>query len=324
MSVVKYHYNPKTFQYERARVSFKDVLWYIAGLIFTGLLLCGAMVVVHDSLVESKTEQSLRRENELFKKHKPILAQKLAEVENKLTGLKKDDKQLYVRLFNAEPPESSSKSSTLSKEQVLLADVSEFKTLLYVLKEKSEKLKAKSVGGNSSFGGKIKITKDQLEMIGSIPSIQPIANDQLDLLVSGFGERINPFHKGNYIHPGIDFAAPRGTAVFATAPGRITAVRQTNLQAGYGNYIDVTHGNGFTTRYAHLEDISVKKGQLVLKGQSIGTVGSSGGSVAPHLHYEVMRDGEPVDPVQFLMEGLTSEQHTKLIQLGVKQNQSLD
>ncbi|MBA4054302.1 MAG: peptidase M23 [Marivirga sp.] len=324
MSVVKYHYNPKTFQYERARITIKDVMWYISGLLFTGLLLCGGTIVIRDSLIESDTEQALRLENELLKKHKPVLVQQLSEVEGKLIGLKEDDEQLYTRLFNSKPPESSSPISTLSKGQVLLADVSEFRTLLDVLKTKSEKLKAKSAESNSVFGYNINITRDKLGMLGSIPSLQPIANDQLDLLVSGFGERINPFHKGNYTHPGIDFAAPRGTSVFVTAPGRVTALNRTNLQAGYGNYIEVTHGNGFVTRYAHLEDITIKKGQTVVKGQVIGTVGSSGGSVAPHLHYEVIRDGEPVDPIQFLLEGLTSEQYTMLIQLGMKQNQSLD
>jgi murein DD-endopeptidase MepM/ murein hydrolase activator NlpD len=196
--------------------------------------------------------------------------------------------------------------------------------LLDVLKSKAEKLKAISSASNVSFGNKIWITKEQLDGIGSIPSIQPIANAQLDLLVSGFGERINPFHKGKYKHPGVDFAAPRGTPVFATAPGKVIVVKRTRLQAGYGNYIDVDHGNGFVTRYAHLEAIKVHKWQNIDKGKVIGTVGNSGGSVAPHLHYEVIREGEPVNPVHHLMEGLTSEQHSALFKLSMKQNQSLD
>jgi murein DD-endopeptidase MepM/ murein hydrolase activator NlpD len=324
MSVVKYHYNPKTFKYERARSSVRDVLWYISGLLFISSVLSVGMITAHDSILETDTERALRQENELLKKHRPAIAQQLSEIETKLAGLKEDDVLLYTRLFNSKPPESSSPISTISKEQVLLADASEFKTLLDVLKSKSERLKEKSVQGNASFGKRIRITKDQLDMLGYIPSIQPIANDQLDLLVSGFGERINPFHKGNYTHPGIDFAAPRGTSVFVTAPGRITVVNRTNLQAGYGNYIEVMHESGFMTRYAHLEEIHVRKGQFVAKGKVIGTVGSSGGSVAPHLHYEVIRDGEPVNPIQYLIEGLTSEQYTKLLLLGIKQNQSLD
>lgn len=324
MSVVKYQYNPKTFQYERARVTLRDIAWYICGLLFTGLLFSGGMIAIHDSLTESETEKALLVENELLKKHKPVLVRQLAEVEDKLVALEKNDRHLYARLFNAAPPESAPPVNTLSREQVLLADASSFRQLLDVVKTRSESLKEKSLAGNNSFGDRIRVTKDHLDMLASIPSIQPISNDQLDLLVSGFGERINPFHKGNYHHPGIDFAAARGTSVFSTAMGRVSAVSRTNLQAGYGNYVEITHGNGFVTRYAHLGEISVRKGQTVVKGQVIGTVGSSGGSVAPHLHYEVIRDGEAVDPVHYLIEGLRSEQYAELLQLGIKKNQSLD
>jgi len=324
MPTIKYHYNPKTFQYERARLSVRDVLWYISGLLFTGLILCGGMVAVHDSLVETETERALRLENKLLQKHKPILEQQLAAIDLTLLGLKEEDKLLYAKLFNSNPPESSSPPSTISKEQALLADASSFRTLLDVLRSESERLTEKSTMSNASFGNQIRITKDQLDVIGSIPSIQPIANVQLDLLVSGFGERINPFHKGRYHHPGVDFAAPRGTAVTVTASGRVIAVNRTTLQAGYGNFIDVDHGNGFVTRYAHLEEINVRRWQNIVKGMVIGTVGSSGGSVAPHLHYEVIRDGDPVDPAHYLMEGLTSEQHSVLLKLSIKQNQSMD
>lgn len=321
---IKYHYNLKTFQYERARPSVKVVLWYISRLLFTGLLLCGVMIAVHDSLLESETERALRLENNILEKHKPILEQQLAAIGLTLTGLKEEDKMLYARLFSSNPPESSSLTSTISKEQALLADASSFNVLLDVLKSKSEKLMEKSSASNASFGNRIRITKEQLDGIGSIPSIQPIANTQLDLLVSGFGERINPFHKGKYNHPGVDFAAPRGTAVFSTAPGKVIVVKRTTLQAGYGNYIDVDHGHGFVTRYAHLEEINVHRRQSIAKGEVIGTVGNSGGSVAPHLHYEVIREGEPVNPTYHLMEGLTSEQHSAFLKLSIKQNQSLD
>jgi len=324
MSSVKYYYNPKTFRYERARLSIKDLLWYVTGLLFTGLLLGGGMLVAHDSLIESDTERSLRIENKLLDKHKSILEEQLASVNASLTGLKNEDKVLYASLFNRKPPETNPVNTTISREQALLADASEFRVLLGTLELKSKKLWKQSVQSNTTFGNRIHLTTAHLDFVSSIPSIQPIANTQLDFLVSGFGERINPFHKGKYNHPGVDFAAPRGTDVFVTAPGRVISVKRTNLQAGYGNYVDVNHGNGFITRYAHLDEIRVSGGQKLVKGKIIGTVGSSGGSIAPHLHYEVIRDGEPVDPVYYLLEGLSSEQHNALLSLSHIQNQSLD
>lgn len=324
MSDIKYHYNQKTFRYERARVTIKDVLWYVSGLLFTALIICGVALVVHDYFIETENEQLLEVENGLLKKHRHILEEDLTNVEAALATLKKVDSDLYERIFNAEAPKALPVATSISREQALLADASGFRELLDVLKTKSELLTARSSNSNEAFGNTIHISKEQLEILQSIPSIQPINNQELTLLVSGFGERINPFHKGNYHHPGVDFTAARGTEVFAAAPGRIVNVNRTNLQAGYGNYIDVDHGHGFVTRYAHLDEVKVHRGQKVSKGMVIGTVGSSGGSIAPHLHYEIIRDGEQVDPSPYMMEGLTSEQHNTLLKLSVKQNQSLD
>ena len=324
MSDIKYHYNPKTFRYERARITFKDTLWYVSCLLFTALVICAVAIVIHDYLIETENERLLSIENNLLKKHRPVLEEDLNNVEATLVNLKEADKDLYVRIFNTDAPTSSPLTTNISREQALLADASGFRELLTILKTKSESLKAKSSRTNEEFGNTIHISTEQLEILQSIPSIQPVNNPNLDLMVSGFGERINPFHKGNYQHPGADFAAARGTEVFAAASGRVINLNRTSLQAGYGNYIDIDHGHGFVTRYAHLEDIKVRRGQKVTKGFVIGTVGNSGGSIAPHLHYEIIREGEQVNPTPYMMEGLTSEQHNTLLKLSVIQNQSLD
>jgi murein DD-endopeptidase MepM/ murein hydrolase activator NlpD len=324
MSDIKYQYNPKTFRYERSRIAIKDVLWYVSGLFTTALILCGVAIAIHDYWIETENERRLVIENNLLKKHKPVLEENLTKVEATLVNLKNADRDLYVRIFNTEAPEYSPLTASMSREQALLADASGFRELLRVVKTKSEILTAKSSRSNRSFGNTIHISNEQLEILQSIPSIQPVNNPQLDLLVSGFGQRINPFHKGNYEHPGVDFAAARGTEVLAAASGRVINVNRSSLQAGYGNYIDVDHGHGFVTRYAHLEDIKVHRGQKVAKGVTIGTIGNSGGSIMPHLHYEIIRDGEQVNPTPYMMEGLTSEQHNTLRKLSVKQNQSLD
>ena len=324
MSDIKYQYNPKTFRYERSRISIKDVLWYVSGLLTTALILGGVAIAIHDYWIETENERLLVIENNLLKKHKPVLEEDLTKIEATLVTLKDSDRDLYVRIFNTEAPEYSPLAASISREQALLADASEFRELLNILETKSELLTAKSSNTNRAFGDAIHISNEQLETLQSIPSIQPVNNPQLDLLVSGFGERINPFHKGNYEHPGVDFAAARGTEVFTAASGRVININKSSLQAGYGNYIDVDHGHGFVTRYAHLEEIKVHRGQKVVKGNTIGTIGNSGGSIMPHLHYEIIRDGEQVNPTPYMMEGLTSEQHNTLRKLSVNQNQSLD
>jgi murein DD-endopeptidase MepM/ murein hydrolase activator NlpD len=163
-----------------------------------------------------------------------------------------------------------------------------------------------------------------LNKLKHLPSISPIPEIEADKLVSGFGKRINPFHKGIYQHDGIDFAMPAGTTVVATAPGTILRANTSNQVAGFGNYVEIDHGNGIITRYAHLADLNVRYGQSVAKGQKIGTVGSSGGSIAPHLHYEVIRGGVNVNPVHYVVGTYSSTFYNNLVQASEKRNQSLD
>jgi murein DD-endopeptidase MepM/ murein hydrolase activator NlpD len=151
-----------------------------------------------------------------------------------------------------------------------------------------------------------------------------VKNLKEENLVSGFGVRINPFHKGNYRHEGIDIALPKGTEVLAAGDGRVSYFSNSNLEAGFGSYLEIDHGTGVVTRYSHLEKISVKWGQKIKQGQVIGLSGSSGGSVAPHLHYEVIKNGKNQDPLIYIIEGITSAQHQQLALKSKVQNQSLD
>jgi murein DD-endopeptidase MepM/ murein hydrolase activator NlpD len=143
-------------------------------------------------------------------------------------------------------------------------------------------------------------------------------------LVSGFGARINPFHKGNYHHDGIDIALPRGTEVHATGAGRVVSMGASQMEAGFGSYVEIEHGFGLVTRYAHLDHVAVTWGQKITQGQVIGMSGSTGGSVAPHLHYEIMKYGKSVDPLYYLVEGISAAEHQKLAEKSKVPNQSLD
>jgi murein DD-endopeptidase MepM/ murein hydrolase activator NlpD len=156
------------------------------------------------------------------------------------------------------------------------------------------------------------------------PSLAPIEGMSAAQLTSGFGDRVNPFHKGTYHHEGIDLTYPRGTPVVAAGTGTVSAVKRSELQAGYGNYIEIDHGHGFVTRYAHLEEIVVRSGQHLEKGTKIGTVGNSGGSIAPHLHYEILLKGKQVNPVLYMIEGFSPTQYSIMLQKSKQQNQSLD
>jgi murein DD-endopeptidase MepM/ murein hydrolase activator NlpD len=159
------------------------------------------------------------------------------------------------------------------------------------------------------------------EYWSSIPAIQPILNKDLNLLASGFGMRLHPILKVKKMHTGVDFTAPKGSPIYSTGDGIVSLVA--TEFGGYGKYVEIDHGFGFVTRYAHMNDFSVKKGQRVKRGDKIGTVGNTGSSTAPHVHYEVMKDGRYVNPVNYFFKDLTPAEYDKILELASRENQSL-
>lgn len=324
MSLSKYYYNPETCRYEPTRISIVNILGVSILFCLTTVLILMGSLFLHSKFFITEKALALRKENITIKKHHASLQREVASVETVLTNLKQQDAVLHEKLFETPLVNDLSPIDSEEKEKILLADASGFTSLVKILKNKSDALRKKSTEHDAHFS-QLEVTSNELSLLMSTPSTQPVENTELVKLVSGFGTRINPFHKGNYHHPGADFAAPRGTPVVATGNGRvIDNTTGSTLQAGYGNYVEIDHGNGIITRYAHLEDVMIKKGQYVAKGTAIGTVGMSGGTVAPHVHYEIMRDWEQVNPVPFMMENLNSTAYAELLKLGNKKNQSLD
>ncbi|MEO5602466.1 MAG: M23 family metallopeptidase [Cyclobacteriaceae bacterium] len=324
MRYTTYRYNPQTCQYERVKVRAKNVLWYGLGVFVLATSMLSGLLLVHDIVVNTETEKKLRKENRAFKEHHKILSSHLNELQPTLTSLQNKDQALHYKFFGSQAVVPEMNTQSISKENVLLADAAGFRSLVNLVKKTSQQLLAESSEKNRYFRSEWSIRKPKPEVMGSLPTRQPFEKWQPDMLISGFGLRINPYHKGLYEHVGIDIAVPRGTTIHATASGIIKEVKKSELQAGYGNYIEIDHSNGIVTRYAHLQDIRVGYGKKVNKGELIGTVGTSGGSIAPHLHYEILRNGENVDPIYYIIEGLSSDQHERLTSVSHQQNQSLD
>ena len=159
-------------------------------------------------------------------------------------------------------------------------------------------------------------------MLASIPAIQPVSNKDLSRMASGFGYRIHPIYKTRRLHAGMDFSAKTGTPIYATGDGKIFKVSKT--RKGYGNYVIIDHGYGYKTLYAHMSKFIVKKGQSVKRGETIGFVGNTGTSVAPHLHYEVHKNGRKIDPVNFYYNDLNAEEYEKMRIISSQSNQSFD
>jgi murein DD-endopeptidase MepM/ murein hydrolase activator NlpD len=324
MRYTTYRYNTDTCQYERVKVNFKNVISYCVGVLATAAAMLIGLLLLHDVVVNTETEKKLRKENRALREHHSILSSHLNELQPELTALQNKDQLLHFKFFGSQPALPVENTITTAKEKLLLADAGSFRTMLVSFKKETQALITESSRTSRYFDSELKMGTKEMDLVNSLPTLQPFEGWKSEMVISGFGLRVNPFHKGLYEHIGIDIAMPRGTPVIATAAGVITELKRSDLQAGYGNYIEIDHGHGLITRYAHLQDIQVSYGRKIAKGAVIGTVGSSGGSIAPHLHYEILRHGKNVDPTIYMMEGLTSDEHHQLAFMSHQQNQSLD
>jgi murein DD-endopeptidase MepM/ murein hydrolase activator NlpD len=305
------------------KISFFNVLITILSYSAFGVLFFAALLLLQNYIIETPSEKLLRTENKALQQHKIILTSQLQQSESQLEELKKQDQELYEKLFEAQLPQDEHLSVN-KREEILIAGTRDFNETINDLNARFNDLFTSAKTSNELFHASASVKKEDLPTLFTIPSIIPVENFDLSKLVSGFGTRINPFHKGHYHHDGVDIASARGTLVLAAGHGKVIMTKRSDLLAGFGNYVEIDHGHGVITRYSHLEDIGVHIGQKIKKGQAIGSVGSSGGSIAPHLHYEVIQDGANIDPIKYFAEGIRAEDFRELVIKSKKQNQSLD
>lgn len=326
MARIKYYYDTETCKYERVKVSTWDVLLNLLGFLTVALILAVGIVILYNTYFESPKEAQLRKENEELKFHYEILEKEMNKVSQMLATLQERDDNIYRVIFEAEPIPPTIRAAGVGgadRYKNLIEKGLEREELIVRNFKKIDKLKKQMYIQTTSYDDILKMAKNKNDMLASIPAIQPIPNKELTRLASGFGQRIHPIYKARRMHWGIDFAAPRGTPVYATGDGKIKMAKTSIRKVGYGNQIEIEHGYGYITKYAHLQAIVVKKGEEVKRGQLIGYVGSTGGSTAPHVHYEIIKDGKKIDPIQFLIQDVTDEEYQKLLELASRENQSL-
>ncbi len=312
-----YRYNRKTLRYERVRFSIWRFISSFVSYLCFGILFFFTLNVLQNLIIETDEERALKDENEKLVTYQASIASQLEESKKLLLALKNQEAELYEQLFEA--PREKSKEAPQA-----LPDPENMSAQIEYLQGISSKVKSEASSKNDLFATYIDIDKEDVPKLFNLPSAQPINGISSESLISGFGIRINPFHKGKYHHDGLDFGFPKGTEVTAAGNGKVLSFSITNLNAGLGNYIDIDHGNGIVSRYAHLQDVNVTWGQKIVKGQKIGTVGSSGGSAAPHLHFEILKNGKSVNPMIYMVDGIDAKAHEQLVNKSKKLNQSLD
>ncbi len=324
MARIKYYYDTETCKYERVKVGTWDIVLNLLGFLSVSVVIATIMVLVHNTYFESPKEAALKKENEELQLYYDILNQEMTDAQKMLEALQKRDDDIYRVINEAEPIPSTIREGGIGgtdRYKKLLEQGLEREELVLSTLQKIERLKKQMYIQTKSYDEIVALAKSKDKMYASIPAIQPITNKELTRLASGYGMRIDPIYKVRRMHTGVDFSATRGTPIYSTGDGVVKKV--STHYGGYGKEVLIDHGYGYVTRYAHMSDFNVKKGQKVKRGECIGYVGSTGKSTAPHLHYEVIKNGKKVNPVHYFYNDLNEDEYQKILELSSIENQSL-
>jgi murein DD-endopeptidase MepM/ murein hydrolase activator NlpD len=296
----------------------------LAGFVTLAFLLALCIVPLYNRYFQSTAEALLRKENDELRMYYEMMNKEMKQANRVLADLRERDDNIYRIIFEAEPVASSVRAvgvGGVNHYKQLLEKGLEREDMILDVMQKIDKLKKQMYVQTKSYDEIIKLAKSKEQMFASIPAVQPLENKGLTRLASGFGMRIHPIYKVKRMHTGLDFAAQKGTPIYATGDGVVSKVARN--AGGYGNEIQINHGYGYVTLYAHLSEFAVREGQKIKRGECIGYVGSTGSSTAPHLHYEVMHNGAKVNPVHFFFNELSPGEYQQMLEMASVENQSL-
>jgi murein DD-endopeptidase MepM/ murein hydrolase activator NlpD len=323
MSKSKYRFNPETLQLEAVRISAGQRVQ--KGIIYIGMVLMvsgTAFFLLTGSLI-SPGESKLTRKINNMNLYYESVNKDLDQMEKQLAAMQIQDDSIYRTIFEAEPLKKSIREAGFGgsdryKDLKKMPNADLVVSIAQRLDILTNRMKVQS----RSYNDLSKMAVNKKHMLASMPAIQPISNHNLERTSSGWGFRIHPIYKIRKFHYGIDFVAVTGTDVYTTGDGVIEKV--TSSHDGYGNCIVVNHGFGFKSLYGHLNGFHVTEGQTVKRGDVIGYVGSTGASTAPHLHYEVIRNNEKVNPVDYFFNDLSADEYDRMIKISSNPQQSFD
>lgn len=314
-----YHFNPNTLAFEKVKLSFKQVFKRVIWVFASGIAFALIFVWIGFYVIDSPKVKILERENNELRQEVEYLNSRMEMMSDVLLDIEDRDDNVYRTIFEADPvPASERYPLILDDNRFDSISRSEAYTLLKNANKKADKLTVRLAVQSKSLKELEKIADNKTEMLTSIPAIRPLKN--MYSVTSGFGKRYHPILKRLRTHTGVDITAPKGTPVYATADGTVTSE---SPGGGYGLTIVINHGYTYKTLYAHLSKKAVKPGQKVKRGQVIGYVGSTGMSTGAHLHYEVIKNGQRVNPVYYFNAEITPEEYNKLLQSSKRVNQAL-
>lgn len=312
MARIKYYFNTETLQYEKVRTSPREWAWTIAAFLLLAAAFGGLIVVLFRDLLLSGTEARIRKENEELKFYYELLQKDMAEQAKVLSAMQARDEQVYRTLFGSQPLERDARLGLSERYQRALDREVKNQEIVWEAIRKAEALRSSLFQQAKSLEQITQLAQRKQDMLAHLPAIQPVRKSE-SYLASGFGTRIDPVYHTRKFHSGMDFVAKPGVKIFATGDGVVENAGYLASYSGYGLCVVVDHGFGYKTLYAHMSKALVKAGKKVKRGDVLGLVGSTGKSVGPHLHYEVIKDGERINPVNFYFNDLSPGEYQKIL-----------
>ena len=292
MSKVKYYYDSENLAYRkiktRKRIKFGVIILFLLAAALFGFL--SFIILLNTPYFETPKDRLQTREIEHLRLNYALLNKKMDQLNAVVDAIEDRDNNLYRVYFNKSAiPDSIRKEGFLGKNRYKILEGYDNSQLVINTTKRIDVLSKELAIQSKSLDDILKLADAKSDLLAAIPAIQPVRNENLKQMASGFGYRTDPFTKARKMHEGMDFTAKTGTPIYATGDGVVA--RADNTASGYGNHIVIRHGFGYETLYAHLSKYKARAGQRVKRGDVIGYVGSTGRSEGPHLHYEVHKDG---------------------------------
>jgi murein DD-endopeptidase MepM/ murein hydrolase activator NlpD len=325
MSKVKYYYDSENLAYKRIRTKKRKkfayvVLFLLSSALFGFLIF---LLLINTSYFETPKDKIQAREIEALALNYKVLNKKIDLMNEVLEAIENRDNDIYRIYFNATPISEEERKAGFGGVN-RYKDLQGYNNseLLENTTKRVDILTKELVIQSKSLDEIVALAKKKEKLLAAIPAIQPVKNEDLKHMASGYGYRSDPFTKIRKFHYGMDFTARTGTPIYATGDGVV--YKADASLSGYGNHIEINHGYGYKTLYAHLSKYKCRPGQRVKRGDIIGYVGSTGRSQAPHLHYEVLKNGERVNPLNFYYGSISAKEYIEIAKLANQENQSLD
>ena len=310
-------FDKKNFTFSEATKSIWSVIVYVVAMVLSSVSICVIAYFLIAVVFSTRTERRLREEIDSLKTEYREIASREGLIGDVITGLQVKDSKIYEEMFNSEAPNVDPVGNL---DMFFGSDTIPDEKLISYTTRKAAELDARVEKVDSMFARIFSLVS--APDFVSPPMVLPVGDISYVQIGASLGNKINPFYKSYAYHRGLDIIVLQGEPVTATADGYVVEARRSNK--GNGNVVEIEHAGGFHTRYAHLMEISVRKGQFVRKGARVGTVGMSGNVFSPHLHYEVLRDSTYLDPVNCIFASVEPNEYANMLFMAANTRQSMD